>query len=303
MKRILHYVLTLSLLLFLSLSIFSCVVIEGLGTITSIVGAVANNPVLEAAGNATSSVIKAATPITPENEYYIGRSVAANILGTYKIYDNPKATKYVNMVLQTLVLNSDCLGMYKGYRAAILDTKQINAFATPGGHILVTRGLLEYTDSEDALAAVLAHEISHINLQHGLNAIKTDRWTNAAVAVTGAVLSSINEDLATIVVSFDETISTLVTTVVNTGYSKEQEYEADVQALSVMSSAGYNPHAMKDMLTLLKAKSSRSSGGFVSTHPSASSRLRKVKKALKKHKEIDIPKIRIDRFQEAIQKI
>ena len=107
------------------------------------------------------------------DEYVVGRDVAAAILSNYKIYDkNPALTSYLNKILTALVVNSPRPAAYNGFSAAILDSDTINAFATPAGHIFVTRGLLNAAKSEDALAAVLAHELSHIQLRHGMRAIK-----------------------------------------------------------------------------------------------------------------------------------
>ena len=74
--------------------------------------------------------------ITPEEAYYIGRTVAAIITKNYKIYDSPDATRYLNKICSAITINSAMPYLYKGYYVAILDTDEINALATPGGHIL-----------------------------------------------------------------------------------------------------------------------------------------------------------------------
>ncbi len=250
--------------------------------------------------NAGVSIAKAAEDITPEQEYYIGRAVAATILESYDLYRSEPQERYVNSVCQVLVVNSARPELFVGYRVGILDTDQINAFATSGGHILVTRGLLACADSEDALAAVLAHEIAHIQLQHSIKAIKTNRISGALLATTGAALAFTgSKDLAELANTLDESVNEIVTTLVNTGYSKSQEYDADKTALALMSSAGYDPSAMTDMLQMLKEKQPHSSGGFASTHPSASSRIREVSQDVKKYPAVTIPAARRDRFTAA----
>src|SRR5574344_2492121 len=113
--------------------------------------------------------------ITPEQEYYIGRAVAGTILEKYNVYNSEKMQKYLNEICSAIVINSDKPVLYKGYYVAILDTDEVNAFATSGGHILVSRGLLSCAESEDARAAGIAHEVSHIQLQHSIKAIKSSR--------------------------------------------------------------------------------------------------------------------------------
>lgn len=163
---------------------------------------------------------------------------------------------------------------------AILDTDEINAFATPGGHVLVTKGLLSCADSEDALAGVIAHELGHIQLKHGIGAIKANRITAAAVesSATMAVGSEKKAELKFL----EDASKEIVTTLVNSGYSKSQEYDADRFAVKLMARAGYDPNAMTEMLKIMSEKQKHDSRGFGKTHPSAVSRIKSVEKESKK---------------------
>ena len=287
----------LLLLLALAVVLTSCAVMNAMGDVTSLVGTITGNENLSAVGDSVAAVAEASAPISPEQEYFIGRSVTASLLGSYKVYSSPELTNYVNMVCQVLALNSQRPQLYKGYYVAVLDTDQINAFASSGGHILVTRGLLQCATSEDALAAVLAHEIAHIQLQHGVKAIKSDRWTNAALTTASSSLTVLSDgEMKEVVDIFDESVNGIVTTMVNTGYSQSQEYAADETALEIMAAAGYNPYAMTEMLNELKFRQPKSSGGFASTHPSADKRLKQVEKKLKKYQEISVPETRLLRY-------
>jgi predicted Zn-dependent protease len=82
------------------------------------------------------AVSKSFEDITPQQEYYIGRTVGARILQKYKPYDNPAANRYVNTLGQTLAQASDLPETYGGYHFLIQDSDEINAFAAPGGFIL-----------------------------------------------------------------------------------------------------------------------------------------------------------------------
>ena len=230
--------------------------------------------------------------ITPEEAYYIGRTVAAIITKNYKIYDSPDATRYLNKICSAITINSAMPYLYKGYYVAILDTDEINALATPGGHIFVTRGLLKCTDSEDAVAAVLAHEISHIQLNHSIKAIKSSRITSATMEgvknVTNKVYenSKVNqygivkqEDLDFLTNAGDEIVNTLM----NSGFSITQEFDADRNALMLMSDSGYDPEAMDDMLNLLDKNIAEGDSGWSKTHPSPTARKKNVKNFKKKY--------------------
>ena len=246
----------------------------------------------------SKSIASAAEVITPEQEYYIGRAVAGTILERYKLYSNPGVEKYLNEICTTLAINSDRPEIYNGYHVAILDSDEINAFASSGGHILVTKGLLRCTDSEDAIAAVLAHELSHIHLQHGIKAIKSNRVTNALIATGGTALvvaSDGSKEAVELVQAFDDSVKEVITKMVDSGYSKQQEFEADKNALKIMASAGYNPNAMQNMLSLLKANT-KSGSGFGKTHPTPDARIQNLAKEYSKYDLKDTMNSRNARF-------
>src|SRR5690606_34598886 len=104
------------------------------------------------------------------------RAVSAEILTRYSVYPDEQATRYLNQVGSAIASASDMPYVYNGYRFVILDSDEVNAFAVPGAYIFVTRGLLQCCTTEDELAAVLAHEIGHIQAQHAMKTIESSRW-------------------------------------------------------------------------------------------------------------------------------
>ena len=228
--------------------------------------------------------------ITPEQEYYIGRAVAANILARYKVWDgNPALTAYINKICSAITVNSPRPDVFNGYHAAILDSNEINAFATSGGHIFVTRGLISAAKSEDALAAIIAHEIAHIQLQHGIKAIRTARITQALT--TTAIGMTVNE----LTGIFSEAAGEIVSALVNNGYSQTQEFDADSTAMGLLASAGYNPLGLIDMLRALSAVQTGSSG-FGKTHPTPAQRITNAQKSIEDHNVTDTRPYRQARF-------
>lgn len=293
----------LSFLLFvciLSIMFFSCTsvsqIVSASAQIAGLTGVIDEN-VADGITTMSDAIGKAAEEITPSQEYYIGRAVAANILGKYELHFNPTVESYLNSICQAIVINSDKPELYKGYYVAILDSEEINAFATSGGHILITRGLLQCTASEDALAAVIAHEVAHIQLQHNIKAIKSSRATNAILATaSSAIKISGKEELIELTDAFGESVNEVVNSLVNSGYSQEQEFQADKTALNLMLNAGYNPVAMTEMLNLLKTRLGSDNTGFGKTHPSAQARLLKVNIELKAISAKDSSASRLQRF-------
>ncbi|MCL2478311.1 MAG: M48 family metallopeptidase [Treponema sp.] len=242
------------------------------------------------------SIMKALEDITPEQEYYIGRAVAANILEMYNIYDKDwNLVLYLNRICRTITENSDRPEIYNGYHLAILDTDEINAFATSGGHIFVTRGLIANAPSEDALAGVIAHEVAHIQLQHGLKAIKNARASQALIQ-TGSAVASETMNLGDLTDTFTQSIGDIVNTMVVSGYSRTQEFEADNKALSLMAAAGYDPNGLLLMLQTLQKNYNPSSGGFGKTHPSPTDRIANVQKSIGNYKVEDTTSYRQARY-------
>ncbi len=258
---------------------------------------------IQSAGGAIS---KASEEITAEEEYYIGRAVAANILISYKPYTgNAALILYLNEICKAITINSDKPDLFNGYHVMILDSEEVNAFASSGGHIFVTKGLLRSANSEDALAGIIAHEIAHIQLQHSVQAIKasrkTDAWVSSGIAIANIVsviTDSTEVDVITDVINkFDSDINGAISNLVDKGYSRDQEYQADDLALKLLAAAGYEPSSFVEMLRGLKTSQARASGGFNSTHPSPDARINNAEKSIGNYTVPDTRDYRIDRFR------
>ncbi|MBI4667417.1 MAG: M48 family metalloprotease [Nitrospinae bacterium] len=239
------------------------------------------------------AIIKTATALrkgfselTEEEEYYIGRSVAAKILSQYKPVDDKRRTGYINTLGQTLARFSTQPETFGGYHFMLINSGEINAFAAPGGFIFITTGLYSRVKSEEQLAAVLAHEISHVTLKHGLSAIKSSRLTEAFTIIgTEAVKEYSSAEVAQLTAAFEGTIDDIVNKMVVNGYSRSQEFEADEEALKTTWKAGYNPAGLAQFLATL-AEEAKGAGetGFYKTHPPAADRLASCEKLIKKNK-------------------
>jgi predicted Zn-dependent protease len=223
--------------------------------------------------------IKAAEDITPEQEYYIGRAVAASILAKYRPWKNKRANQYVNELGQTLALASSKPQVFGGYHFLILDSDEINAFGCPGGLILVTRGLLRCCKTEAQVAAVLAHEIGHVALQHGLGAIKSSRYTELGKIAAQEGASHAGGNVAAISRTFGNSVGDITQTLLVNGYSRSQETEADEAAAHTIGALGYDPEALIKVLKTMKARLKPDGLDFAKTHPDPDDRIGDVKEA------------------------
>jgi predicted Zn-dependent protease len=239
------------------------------------------------------------TEFTPEDTYYLGRTVAANILTIYKPYTgNPELTRYLNKICQTILINSPGFELYNGCHVNILDSPDYNAFASPGGHIFITRGFVEAAASEDMLAAIIAHEMAHILLKHGINMISSMRLNEemAAAANRAAELTG-NSQAARRAMEFRNSITTMMDIMVKNGYSQGQEFEADHKALELLTAAGYDPEALLQVLIILHGIQGSHPGGLYMTHPSPVDRFINAERWIENYRIEDTRSYREPRFR------
>ncbi len=259
---------------------------SAVGGIADLASAGGNDGVAVQTLKSLSNVADAATsPFTPEQEYYVGRSVAATILRDYAPYDNPTVNDYVNRLGQSLALASQRPVLYHGYTFLVLDHDEINAFATPGGHIFITRGMLALTESEDELAAVLAHEIGHVAMRHGIGSIRSARVIGAVQDGMFDALDSLSgQELAKVTAVFGDTTADIVDTLATRGYSGATERQADAAAANILLRVGYDPYALVRVLERMDAaqqaqyEGGQEKQGFSKTHPRPQSRILDLEK-------------------------
>lgn len=225
---------------------------------------------------AAAAAAQATEGLSPEDEYFVGRAVAASIFRSFPPYDAPELNAYLNKLGQGLALYSLRPAIYTGYRFFALDSPEVNAFATPGGHILITRGLLSLVQDEDELAAVLAHEIAHVALGHGLSSVQGARFAKIASQYALDAGSSEGGTAADFTAAFGDAIADLAKVLVVSGYSQTFELQADWEAYLILKAAGRDPEALARLISRLPVKEESSGSGvagYATTHPSPSTRL------------------------------
>ncbi len=290
-----------------ALAVGGCKTLESMGELGGQVGkatGVMTDEQAESLGRATKAVAKTFADITPEQEYYIGRAVAATILHVYSPYDNKEATRYLNLLGQTLAAASDKPETYGGYHFLILDSDEINAFAAPGGLIFVSRGMLRLCRDEDDLAAVLAHEIGHVQNQHGLKAIKSGRLTSALTILAAEGARSFGgKELAELTDAFEGSIGDITSTMMNSGYARSAEREADATAIVIVKRVGYNPNGLVEMLMEMKKQLKPGGLDFAKTHPDPNDRIKDIEEIIGRYTVVSAPQPRQDRFERNLKGI
>jgi beta-barrel assembly-enhancing protease len=238
-------------------------------------------------------------------EIDLGRNMAGRLLAHYGALDNEGLTGYINQVGNYVASYGD--HPERRYMFAVLDTEMVNAFACPGGYILVTLGALRNARNEAELAAVLGHESAHVGLQHMYQTLKkmdskeldavakvadkktaNDENFKARSRPDPSEKSETAEMLARYLsgatgVSVLQAAKAGMSLILEKGLDHEMEFEADREGVKYAINAGYSPKGMVEFLTRLQKNKAKANTKILeSTHPSLNDRLMQVNNLLVK---------------------
>ena len=209
--------------------------------------------------------------VSPEDEVKLGKAYAPQIERRWagRIPDE-NLQSYVNQVGQRMA--RVCHHPEFSYRYTAVQDSMVNAFAVPGGHIFITRGLLDKLNSEAELASVLAHETGHVVAQHTAAAIS--RETVMAALVVAASVSGAGVDVGG--------ASAFVAQCLSLQYTRDDETEADWAGLSYMTQAGYDPNGMISTMRILQKLQTERPIEFFSTHPNPETRIADIRERIER---------------------
>jgi predicted Zn-dependent protease len=207
-----------------------------------------------------------------EKEIGLGREMAQEVERETRLVDDGVVTEYVNRLGQNLVRNSDAK---VPFTIKVIDSDEVNAFALPGGFMFVNTGLIMRTDNEAELAAVLAHEISHVAARHG-----TRQASRAQLFNYGSIPLVFMGGWA------GYAIRQAVSLAVPMGFmkfSRGMESEADMLGLQYMYKSGYDPTEFVNFFERIQTLEKRKPGSIsrlFSTHPMTGDRIRAAQKEI-----------------------
>lgn len=213
------------------------------------------------------NVGKATGEIGEKEEVEIGRDMAARLLGAAPLAAGDPVQRYVNNVGRWLASQTERPDL--PWRFGVLEAPQLNAFATPGGHIFITRGLFERMNSEAELAGVLAHEIAHVLRKHHLKAIQKGAQRELA---NTAITTLARQDRNT---ANREKLLAAGSELFARGLDKSDELEADRLGVVIAARGGYDAYGLPMVLQTLQAMNPEDSGLALmfKTHPTPAERL------------------------------
>lgn len=217
-----------------------------------------------------SDIINVNKKISVKEEIELGGNLISGLLGAAPLVDSSELQRYVNDVGFWVASQSERKGL--PWRFGVIDSPGINAFAAPGGYIVITLGLFSLLENEAQLAGVLGHEISHVVKKHHLKALqktmKRGIWAKLGVRALAD-----KDDRATL----DKVVNAGVQ-LYATGLDRDLEYIADNRGVVLAARAGYDPYALLDVLTTIDSINPAESDLTVmlKTHPPTGKRLDKL---------------------------
>jgi hypothetical protein len=210
---------------------------------------------------------------TDEKERQLGDSVSTQIRARFGVVQDQAVHKYVTLVGTAVAQQSSRPNIT--WTFIVLDTDGVNAFASPGGFIHITRGALALVQNEAELAGVLAHEIGHIAQKHTVNAIRKSKAVEVGT-----------EEAAGDRVLIDKFAQMAYNNIIENSFDRGDEMDADRVGIIAANKAGYAPQGLNAFLTRLaeRNKAATTRNGMFASHPDLKARQDGITKAIEKEK-------------------
>lgn len=210
--------------------------------------------------------------INDRQEVAMGVNMAEQFKKQHKMLDDPQRLAYVQAIGEKIA--AQCHREYLAYHFYIIDEETINAFAVPGGHVFVYKGLLDKTD-EDELAFVLGHEIAHITARHGVKRLQASLGFTF-LSVPLLFLGDEQAGKAT------HDLANRLFTIVSQGYSRSDEFQADALGMAYTLKAGFDPEASLSLFKMFKEQAQKVNEipFYLRSHPTPDQRIENAKKEI-----------------------
>jgi len=208
-----------------------------------------------------------ACAISQQQEVQMGTDYAAQVNAQLPILRDAQVSAYLTTLGGRLAAVTDQRSLQ--WHFAVVDSKEVNAFAVPGGWVYINRGLIARAQSMDQLAGVLAHEIGHITLRHSVQQMQQEQQANGGLMAL-CTLTKVCESGVT------QAAINVGGTALFAKFSRSDESEADAEGVHTTVKAGISPQGMPGMFRILLAERQTNPtavDAFFSTHPLAEDRI------------------------------
>ena len=214
---------------------------------------------------------------TPQQDIELGKRAATDAEKQLPLCNDPQVDAYLTQIGTRLSAKLPTGGVQYPFEFHCVNDKAINAFALPGGYVFINRGAIDVADDEAQLAAVMAHELSHVALRHGTNQATKAEATQGFLGIASGIFGgSTGGALLTELGAFAAGGVLL-------RYSRTAESQADVMGTQVLYDAGYDPRAMAQFFEKLEAETKgKNPPEFLSDHPNPEHRVERVEEEIDK---------------------
>ncbi|HYR10187.1 MAG TPA: M48 family metallopeptidase [Longimicrobium sp.] len=209
--------------------------------------------------------------VSLREEAQLGAALAAEVQRQMPLIRDPGAVATLNRLGDQLAARADATE--RDYTFYLVDSPEVNAFAIPGGHIFVNRGLIESADELSELAGVLGHEIAHVTERHGIEQMKKQQGAGTLIGLIYAILGREPGTLERVAIEAGGAA-------VFARYGREAEREADQRAIQTLPAAGYDPEGVATFFEELLAQQAREPtllDTWFASHPTSQERVQNAR--------------------------
>lgn len=209
-----------------------------------------------------------------EDDVKLGQEAAAQAEQKMQLVRDPQLERYVQRVGERLATSIPQEFQHPEFQYSfkVVNAKEINAFALPGGPMYVNSGMIAAAKTEGEMAGVMAHEISHVALRHGTAQVTKSQKYSVLSNILGMGGAIVGGPLGSVAQMGAQGVGVYLLK-----FSREYETEADLLGARIMADAGYDPRDLANMFRSIEAQGG-GGGGFLSDHPSAKDRYAKINK-------------------------
>ena len=225
-------------------------------------------------------------------EVEFGRRLTAKLLAQYPLLDDNRVQRYVNLLGQGIVAMVGRADIH--YYFSVIESDHINAYAAPGGYVMVTTGLLKHCQNEAQLVGVLAHEISHINRRYIVEKFNIRGDDGAMLDTVGIVIGGSTQ---TSRLALDGVVSQVMDMLLMDGLDQDEELMADQEAVQFMGALNYDWREYRDLVGQIEGD--HHSESVSKTHPSSNDRQQMMQLSVINH-QISGQYVKKDRFKEYV---
>ncbi|HEY0386068.1 MAG TPA: M48 family metallopeptidase [Pyrinomonadaceae bacterium] len=229
----------------------------------------------------------------PEQDVELGRESAAKVAQQVPLLRDERITNYVRQLGAKLAAKAP--GYSFPYQFSVVASKEINAFALPGGFVFVNAGALAAAKNEGEIAGVIAHEISHVALRHGTNQASKAYLAQAGLDILRNIAGGADADLGQIVDRIGGTGANMLFL----KFGRSAETQADLEGAHIMADAGYDPRDMANFFKTLEAQGGERAPQWMSDHPDPGNRVAAINNLLPQLRLSQNPTHDTDAFRQA----